>query len=69
MVYFFVRVKKASLVEKCYSRDGIAHIVTRDRWRDNATKVFHTNQLLELFRDFIFSDNRNSTSDTVFNAE
>ena len=36
--------------------------------RDKATKVFHMNQLLKLFPDFIFSDNRNSTSDKVFNA-
>ena len=68
-IAFYCRnLKKASLVEKCYSRDGEVHIMTRDGWWDKATKVFHMNQLLELFPDFIFSDNRNSTSDTVFNA-
>ena len=66
--FYCRKLKKASLVEKCYCRGGVVHIVTRDGWRDKATKVFHMNQLLELFPDFIFSDKRNSTSDTVFNA-
>ena len=68
IAFYCRKLKKASLVEKCYSRDGVVHIATRDGLRDKATKVFHMNQLLELFPDFIFSDNRNSTSDTVFNA-
>ena len=41
---------------------------TKDEWRDKAINVFHMNQLLELFPDFIFSDNRNSTGDAVFHA-
>ena len=60
--------KNTSLFEKCYSRAGVVHIVTKDEWRDKAINVFHMNQLLELFPDFIFSDNRNSTGDAVFNA-
>ena len=56
------KLKKASLVEKCYSRDGEVHIMTRDGWWDKATKVFHMNQLLELFPDFIFGNNKNLTS-------
>ena len=62
------KLNKASLVEKCYSRDGVVHIVTKDGWRDKATKVLHMNQLLELFPEFIFSDSRNSTGDAVFDA-
>ena len=62
------KLKKASLVEKCYSKDRGVHIVTKDGWRDKATKVFHMNQLLEVFPDFIFSDNRNSTCYAVVNA-
>ena len=68
IAFYCRKWKKASLAEKCYSRDGVIDIVTGDGWRDKAAKAFHMNQLLELFPDFIFSDNRNSTSDTVFNA-
>ena len=46
----------------------MVHIVTKDEWRDKATKVLHMNQLLELFHDFVFSDSGNSTGDAVFNA-
>ena len=46
----------------------MVHIVTRNGWRDKATNVFPMNQLLNLFPDFIFSENRNSNSDGVFNA-
>ena len=68
IAFYCRKLKKASQVEKCYPRDGVVCIVTRDGWRDKATKVFHMNQLLELVPDFIFSDNRNLTSDTVFNV-
>ena len=33
------KLKKASLVEKCYSRDGLVHNVTGDGWRDKATSL------------------------------
>ena len=68
IAFYCRKLKKASLVEKCYSIDGVVHIITKDGWRDKATNGFHMNQLLELFLDLIFSDNRNSTSDAVINA-
>ena len=32
------------------------------------TKVFHKNQILDLFPDIMFSGNNNATSDAVINA-
>ena len=68
IAFYYRKLTKASLVEKCYSSNGVVHFVTKDKWRDKATKVLHMNQLLELFPDFVFSDSRNLTGDTVFNA-
>ena len=68
IAFYCRKLKKASLFEKCYSRDEVVYIVTKGEWRDKATNILHMNQLLELFSDFIFSDNRNSTGDSVFNA-
>ena len=68
IVCYCRKLKKASTVEKCYSRDRVVHIATRNGSRNKATKVFHINHLLKLFPNFIFGDNRDSTSDTVFNA-
>ena len=65
IAFYCRRLKKTSLVEKCYSRDRVVHIVTKDEWRDKATKALHMNQLLELFPDFVFSDSRNSTGDVL----
>ena len=47
----------------------MVHIVTKDEWRDKATKALHMNQLLELFPDFVFSDSRNSTGDVLVNGK
>ena len=68
IAFYCRKLKKVSFVEKCYFRDGVVHIVTRDGWRDKAAKVFDMNQLLELYSDFTFSDNMNLTSDAVINA-
>ena len=52
IAFYCRKLKKA--FGKCYSRDGVVHIATRDGWRDKTTKVFHMNQLLELFRASFF---------------
>ena len=69
IAFYCRRLKKTTLVEKCYSRDRVVHIVTKDEWRDEATKALHMNQLLELFPDFVFSDSRNSTGDVLVNGK
>ena len=65
IAFYYRKLTKASLVEKCYSSNGVVHIVTKDEWRDKATKVLHMNQLLELFSEFVFSDSRNLTGDSL----
>ena len=49
---YWRKSKKASLIEKCYSRDGAVHIATKDGYRNKATNVFYMNQLLDLFSGF-----------------
>ena len=65
IAFYYRKLTKASLVEKCYSSNGVVHNVTKYEWRDKATKVLHMNQLLELFSDFVFSDSRNLTGDSL----
>ena len=67
-VEIYCRKLKGITIYKCYSRDGVVHTVTNDGWRDKATKVFHKNQILDLFPDIMFSGNNNATSDAVINA-
>ena len=49
IAFYYRKLTKASLVEKCYSSNGVVHNVTKDEWRDKATKVLHMNQIFGLF--------------------
>ena len=40
IAFYCRKLKKASLVEKCYSRDWVVHIVTRDGWGIRLQKSF-----------------------------
>ena len=49
------KLKCNNLVNACYSRDGVVTIKISDR--SKAIKVYHMNDLLNLFPDFDFDDN------------
>ena len=48
------KLKRNNLVNACYTRDGIVTIKISDR--SKAIKVYHMNDLLDLFPDFDFDD-------------
>ena len=48
------QLKRNNLVNACYTRDGIVTIKISDR--SKAIKVYHMNDLLDLFPDFDFDD-------------
>ena len=48
------KLKRNNLVDSCYTRDGIVTSIIGDR--SKAIKVYHMNDLLDLFPDFDFND-------------
>ena len=48
------KLKRDNLANACYTRDGIVTIKISDRYK--AIKVYHMNDLLDLFPDFDFDD-------------
>ena len=48
------KLKRNNLVNACYTRDGIVTIKISDRFK--AIKIYHMNDLLDLFPDFDFDD-------------
>ena len=45
-------LKRNSLINKCYMKDGVVHIVCPDLQNGKVIKVFHLNTLLDLFPNF-----------------
>ena len=56
LVYQRRKLKCNNLVNACYTRDGIVTIKISDRFK--AIKVYHMNDLLDLFPDFNFDDDK-----------
>ena len=54
LAYPEMKLKRNSLVNACYTRDGIVTIKISNR--SKAIKVYHMNDLLDLFPDFDFDD-------------
>ena len=50
------RLKRNSLIDKCYTKDGVVHIVCPDLQNGKVIKVFHLNTLMDLFPNFDFGD-------------
>ena len=50
------RLKRNSLIDKCYTKDGVVHIVCPDLQNRKVIKVFHLNTLMDLFPNFDFGD-------------
>ena len=48
------KLKRNNLMNTCYTRDGIVTVKISDRFK--AIKVYHINDLLDLFPDFDFDD-------------
>ena len=48
------KLKRHSLVNACYTRDGIVTIKINERFK--AIKIHHMNDFLELFPNFDFED-------------
>ena len=42
-------LKRNSLIDKCYTKDGVVHIVCPDLQNGEVIKVFHLNTLMDLF--------------------
>ena len=49
-------LKRNSLIDKCYTKDGVVHIVCPDLQNGKVIKAFHLNTLMDLFPNFDFSD-------------
>ena len=54
LAYQGKNLKRSNLVNACYTRDGIVTIKISDH--SKAIKVYHMNDLLNLFPDFDFGD-------------
>ena len=49
-------LKRNSLIDKCYTKDGVLHIACPDLQNGKVIKVFHLNTLMDLFPNFDFAD-------------
>ena len=49
-------LERNSLIDKCYTEDGVVHIVCPDLQNGKVIKVFHLNTLMDLFPNFDFGD-------------
>ena len=54
IAYHSRKLKRSSLIEKCYTREGVVHIVCNDLQNGKVIKVLHLNTLLNLFPNFDF---------------
>ena len=49
-------LKRNSLIDKCYTKNGVVRIVCPDLQNGKVIKVFHLNTLMDLFPNFDFGD-------------
>ena len=49
-------LKRNSLIEKCYTRDGVVHISGGELENGKVIKILHLNTLLDLFPNFDFGE-------------
>lgn len=56
IAYYSRSLKRSSLIEKCFTKDGVVHISSPDVQNGKLIKVLHLNGLVDLFPNFDFGD-------------